>query len=296
MKKIEAEKESGYEKIGPTAWGVAYFRTFSDIEYAREIFEELDGVVKPTDPVQIEFMESARKRSNLAPQFEARYKLINRLLAENKTNQILELAAGLAGRGLAMAEEDPSLQYVEVDLPVMAAHKRELLQNLFSKGKAKPQSNLHVEDGDALDENSLLAATRHFKSGPISVVNEGLLRYLNFDEKSAVARNVHALLEKFGGAWITSDITLKKILAYEREREDGRATVKAMSGIDVEANSFESEEAARKFFEDLGFSVERHGFLEVASELVSPKRLGLSDQQIEEMLKQAVVFVMRVKN
>ncbi|MGC9599586.1 MAG: class I SAM-dependent methyltransferase [Minisyncoccia bacterium] len=290
----KVKKENGYEKIGPMAWAVAYFRTFSDIKYAKEIFEELDSVVKPADPVRLEYMESA-KRFNFAPQFEARYKLINRLLKENKTNQILELAAGLAGRGLAMAEEDPSLQYVEVDLPAMAAHKRRMLQNLFAKGKAKPQSNLHVEDGNALDENSLFAATRYFKDEPISVVNEGLLRYLTLDEKKIVAENVCSLLQKFGGVWITSDITTKKVLAYEEERTDNLARVKAMAGIDVEANRFEDQDAAQKFFEDLGFSVERHSFLEAANELVSPKKLGLSDQEVENMIKHATVFVMRLR-
>ncbi len=294
MEKLE--NESGYEKIGPTAWGVAHFRTFSDIKYAEEIFEELDSVVKPADPVQLEYMGSIRRSElALAPQFEARYKLINWLLKENKTNQILELATGLAGRGLATAEADPSLQYVEVDLPAMAAHKREMLQNLFAKGKAKPQSNLHVEDGNALDEGSLFAAARYFKDEPISVVNEGLLRYLTPDEKKIVAENVRALLRKFGGAWITSDISTKRVLAYEEERTDNHARVKAMSGIDVKTNSFEDQDAAQKFFEDLGFSVERHSFLEVAGELVSPKKLGLSDQEVENMIQHATVFVMRLR-
>ncbi len=292
---MKKEEISSYEKIGPTAWGVAWHRTFSDIKYAKEIFEELDRIVKPADPAQLEYMESVRK-SKMAPQFEACYKLIDRLIAENKTNQILELAAGIAGRGLAMTQENPSLRYVEVDLPAMAANKRMLLQNLVSRGGAKWRDNLHVEDGNALDRDSLFAATRYFKNEPITVIHEGLLRYMNFDEKRTVADNVHALLEKFGGAWVTSDITLKRVLHSEQkeEREDNRKRILLMSGIDVSANSFENENEAKKFFEERGFSVERHGFMEVINELVSPAKIGLSRDDVEDLLKDPVVFVMRL--
>ena len=288
-------EKSGYEKIGPTAWGVAYFRTFSDIKYAKEIFEELDLVVKPTDPAQIEYMKYVKERAGLSPQFEARYKLINKVLEENKTHQILELAAGLAGRGLAMTEMDSSLEYVEVDLPAMILHKQEMLRNLFERSNAKPRDNLHIEQGDALDLNSLLAATERFAIEPISVVHEGLLRYLNFDQKASVARNIRELLKKFGGCWITSDITLKKILANEKVRKEGRRQVLLLSGIDVEDNSFEDEESAQKFFGDLGFSIESHQFSEVKDILVSPMKLHLSASDVDEILNYAVVFVMRLK-
>ncbi|MBN1778650.1 MAG: class I SAM-dependent methyltransferase [Candidatus Buchananbacteria bacterium] len=286
--------EKKYENVGPTAWRVAYFRAQSDIKYAAEIFAELDSIVKPTTSAQIEYMESS-KTSNLAPQFEARYKLIDLLLEKHKTKQILEIAAGLSPRGLAMAEADSDLQYVELDLPQMAGDKRKLLGNLFSAGQAQAQSNLHIEDGDALNLDSLAAATKYFGDEPISVIHEGLLRYLNFEQKAIVAKNIRSLLEKFGGAWITSDITLKKILHYEKEREDNRRRIMAISGIDVEANCFDSVESACDFFDQLGFSVEQHSFLEVIDQLVSPQRQNISIDEVKKMIRHAVVFVMRLK-
>jgi len=292
---MKISENSDYKKIGPTAWGVAWHRTLSDIEYAKEIFEELDEVVKPTEPAQLTYMESVKK-SKIAPQIEARYKLIDKLIAENKTNQILELAAGLAGRGLVMTRDNSSLQYVEVDLPAMAENKRILLQKLISKGKAKQQDNLQVVDGDALNLESLLAASKYLKDEPVTIIHEGLLRYLNFNEKRAVANNIRTLLQKFGGSWITSDITLKRILKSERkeEREDNRKRVLLLSGIDVGANSFENEDAAKKFFEELGFSVERREFMEVIDELVSPAKLNMSASDVKDLLKDPVVFVMRL--
>lgn len=50
----------------------------------------------------------------------------------------------------------------------------------------------------------------------------------------------------------------------------------------------------KDFFENLGFSVERHSFLEVMGELTSPEKLDISPQEAEKMIEPAVVFVMRL--
>lgn len=83
MDKDQSKKGSPYEKISATAWGVAYRRTFSDIKYTKEIFDELDKTVETNDPIELEYMESIKK-SKISPQFEARYKLISRLLEKIK--------------------------------------------------------------------------------------------------------------------------------------------------------------------------------------------------------------------
>ena len=294
MKQDNLNNKNGYEKIAPTAWGVAYARAQAEIKYAQEIFDELDVVVQSADYLELEYLQRA-KELKIAPRFEARYKLINRLIDENKTNQILEIASGLAPRGLMMTEGDESLCYVEVDLPEMASYKRELLKNIFDKNKASLQKNLHIEDGDALDYDSLVAATKYFYDEPITVVQEGLLRYMNFDQKTIVANNVHKLLEKFGGSWITPDITLARILEQTEEGRVNRDMVKEMSGIDINQNTFESEQAAVEFFEVLGFVVEKHSFGEIIDELVSPNKFGLSAEYVKGFLKHDVVFVMRLE-
>lgn len=42
----------------------------------------------------------------------------------------------------------------------------------------------------------------------IAIINEGLLRYLTFEEKKIVATNVYNML-KYNGVWITCDVTPK---------------------------------------------------------------------------------------
>ena len=287
--KTGLETRTSFDRIAHTAWGPAYNRAQAGIKYAPEIFDAIDAVVKPTDPLEKEYLNT-RKESGIGPRFEARYILTNRLLAQNKTSQILEIASGLSPRGQIMTEEDPSLTYVEVDLPTMTENKRKILKKLFTEGVAKPQKNLHIEDGNSLDFESLTSAIKYFKNAPISIINEGLLSYFNFDQKAIMAKNIRSLLEKFGGVWITPDINLVKKQTITSHQK----LVKELSGINIQDNEFADEESAIKFFEDAGFIVERHTLLEVADELVSIKKLGLSKKDTEEILNRPV-FLMRLK-
>jgi len=116
------------------------------------------------------------------------------------------------------------------------------------------------------------------------------MRYLNFEQKTQVAKNVKALLETYGGVYITPDITLK-IFIDERVQK----IFSNMIGMDANANAFENVEAAEKFFNDLGFTVEKHPFAEIKDELVSPQKLGLTEEQVRQAIDAPVFFVMRLK-
>ena len=62
--------EDSYEVISPTAWMVAYKRTFTYIPLCAEIYEELENYQKPKE------LTPELMRPEMAPQFEARYKLM----------------------------------------------------------------------------------------------------------------------------------------------------------------------------------------------------------------------------
>ena len=290
---IPAPASTDYVKIIPTAWLTAYPKTFSDIALAQEIFHELEQIrVMHGKPA----VSSNFKVPKLAPEIEARYKLVTKLLYQSGVRQVLEIAAGLSPRGMTLAK-DPSWTYVEMDLPEMIAEKRAIAQRLISSSKIITMPNLHFEEGNALATNDLDRAVSHFEKKPIAVINEGLLRYLNFTQKAAVARNVHAILTLFGGVWITPDITLRKLLEIQdKTTMPGKnEAIIETTGINYNENRFENEQEAKKFFESFGFLVERHSFLEIRSELTSPRTLHLCDAETEEMIRPLVAFVMRVK-
>ncbi|MFA7717116.1 MAG: class I SAM-dependent methyltransferase [Candidatus Absconditabacterales bacterium] len=270
---------------------VAYRRTFTDIPYSAEIFEILEKIRKRND---YEAIPSDLKKPELAPQFEARHKLIDKLIYQTHSDQILELASGFSSRGLSMSREN-NFHYVELDLPTVVKEKEQIIKEIAKEKGFEVPSNLHFEAGNVLDFKSFETAVKYFDtSKPLIIINEGLLRYLTKDEKAKVAQHIHKILEEFGGVWITSDISLRKIFSKENKvMNDHVKKISKLTGKDIFSNRFETEEEAKKFFEDLGFSIERHRFMEVYDDLISPKRLHLSQQQVKDVVEDAVVYVMR---
>lgn len=284
--------DASHDQISPTAWPVAYDRTFSDIPFSQELF---DALLEVRGQERSQLFDETQIRVALAPQFEARHKLLDRLIKESGIRQILELASGLTSRGLIFTE-DSSVRFVETDLPLMIEEKRKIIELLTKRGVIPLRTNLFLESANALSFVELKNATRHFSDGPIAIVNEGLLRYLNFEEKAEVAQNVHTLLVSHGGVWITPDISTVRIIDKEKDKAQSRVEkISKLTGRDISKNLFEGPDEAQTFFEHLGFSVERHRFMEVVDELVSPKRLNLTDEYVQEIIGTAVFFVMRVR-
>ena len=127
-------------------------------------------------------------------------------------------------------------------------------------------------------------------------MTEGLLRYLNFEEKAVVAANVHQLLERFGGVWITPDLSEGTFGRTNEKTEERNLRMKRITGVNLPENRFKDEQAAREFFENLGFDVERHSCLEVLDELISPQKLNFSKEQLKTMIADFPVFAMRVRS
>jgi O-methyltransferase involved in polyketide biosynthesis len=276
-----------FDKISPTAWIVAYRRSLSDIPYSFDILEELksNGFLDKVDDSLL--------RPDLAPQIEARYKIVDLYLKESGVKQILELASGLSPRGMAMSENQ-SVNYIEMDLPVMLNEKIKLIHRLKSKNKISDMPNLKFSPGNVLNMDDLLNATSSFDSSQkLAIINEGLMRYLTMDERVILARNIHELLTIFGGVWITPDISLKRIFENENIRDATHTQkVSNMTGADITGNRFEDKQHARHFFEELGFSVEQHSWLEVIHSLSSPNIVGISNNEVISMNKLPTLFVM----
>lgn len=100
---------------------------------------------------------------------------------------VVELAAGLSRRG-AWLSEDPSVRYVEVDLPHVIARKEALLDG-SSEGRAvKARGNLIRVGADArtLDLAGLVDV-------PPLVIAEGLLMYLEAPDQRALWARVAAI-------------------------------------------------------------------------------------------------------
>ena len=271
---------STFASISLTAKLTAYMRQFTDIPFARDVaelvqaraaFEKLlsDRHLKPDDLTWY------------APIFEARYKSISEMIRRSGARQILELASGLSLRGLAMTAE-PGLHYVETDLDELNREKSALVSEISRRHGLPARDNLRMIAANALEREDLAAATANFQPGqPMAIVHEGLLQYLTSTEAETVARNIHELLGKFGGVWITPDFSLKADAANVSEQQQQfRQIVASATDRTMYNNAFNDTEHLNSYFGRLGFQVEVFNQLYLAPDLVSADRLrpGLLDE------------------
>jgi O-methyltransferase involved in polyketide biosynthesis len=239
-----------FRRVSVTALIPAFARgEYTTIQWAREMLEVLraQGAMLPEGPW--------REYGAFASIFDARFRAVSRLVEEKAATQVLELAAGLSPRGIELASR--GIVYVEADLAESVAVKREVLTALLGS----IPKNLHLCAASAIDRAQLLACCAPFVAGrAVAVTTEGLLRYLTFDEKALVAANVHEILRRYGGWWITPDIHLRS-LAQRQTPAHREAELKTL-GRDLNENYFEDLDHARRFFERCGFAVESRPLLQ----------------------------------
>lgn len=116
--------------------------------------------------------------------------------------------------------QDPAITYVETDLEALTHTKHDMVELLLQQYDQAQPKNLHMVVANAMDPAQLEAATEPFRpSQPIAVVNEGLIQYLSLAELDTLTRNVHDLLKRHGGVWITPDFSFKEHLQGIPDRQ-----------------------------------------------------------------------------
>ena len=147
------------------------------------------------------------------------------------------------------------VQYIDTDLPSIVDEKKEMLDELLTDVPI-PKGNLELLPLNALDEKAFTTIVNHFKRGPIIILNEGLMIYLNEEEKRKLCRIIHAILKEREGYWITADIYLKPpshIPAFKMADD----LQPLLDQHKVNENMFESLESAANFFESEGFVIDK---------------------------------------
>lgn len=270
-----------FESISPTAIFTAYPKIYTDIPYEKEIYKWLSN--NCNDKVKLNKL--------LAPEIEARYKLTNRLLDKLEIKQVLEIAAGYSSRGLIYSKK--GYKYVEMDLDNVSKNKMKLLKSIDETNE-----NLHILCGNALNENDYIESEKYFEEDKeIAIINEGLLRYLTFEEKKIVGTNIYNMLKRHNnGVWITCDVTPKKFL-HEQDKcipNCNNDVSKITSRNDLKER-FENVEHIKSFFGEIGFkNIEIHKFSEMKDELKSFDILGINKNKYDELLESCIVAVMKI--
>lgn len=234
-----------FSTISPTARALLLAKAQTTIPYAREAAELLFGaeaVSRARDDATSNPAIAGRQRH-----FELRERSIDEALAMRGAMRVLELAAGFSLRGLAMAECE-GVVYIDTDLAEIATAKADLVARLHPAPLA---GALHVRALDALDTRAFRAMVDGIPAGPLAIVHEGLLMYLDDEEKARLAANVREALVARGGAWITADVYVRGPTRMYRDEQ----TQSFLDRHNVEENKFASFAAAASFFTAQGFAL-----------------------------------------
>jgi O-methyltransferase involved in polyketide biosynthesis len=226
-----------------------------------------------------------------APYWEARYKGTNRILAEHGITQILEIAAGLSPRGLAMTR-DSKIIYVVTDLPQILEEERMIADSMLVKSN-NHRPNLYYRAVNALDMESLSAAMSVFKDDrATAIIAEGLLPYFSRREKETLADNIRELLGKYGGIWIATDVQTKQYMQKVSQIAENTgkrlARISNSTGTDLESNLFIDDADIEQFFNKAGFRMEEYSYSNILGDLSSIKLLNLNEAEIlrvQQLLK-----------
>ncbi|HEX8792503.1 MAG TPA: class I SAM-dependent methyltransferase [Polyangiaceae bacterium] len=235
-----------FSSISPSAKALLLVRAQTALPFARRAAELLwgAGAVEQAERDTASTAGAAGRRDH----FERRARSIDAAIETVGSPRILELAAGLSFRGLDMAERRADVFYLDTDLPETAAMKADLVAQLHPEPL---RGRLLVRALDAMDGDAVRATVDLLPTGPISIVQEGLLMYLDDAEKAALAAIVRGVLLERGGAWITADVYVRSVIRPQRDER----TTRFLEQHKVEEKKFADFASAATFFESHGFAV-----------------------------------------
>ena len=236
-----------YSTISPSALSLLLMKSQSSIAFAKQAAALLWGDFAPKELADAMAVAGAPQRLR---HFENRYFSLDRLLKDAGLPRVLEMAAGLSFRGLELARPSTTF-YLDTDLPEIITVKADLVAKLHTEPLL---GTLRVQALNVLDETAFRATVEAMPAGPIAIANEGLLVYLDAEEKARLAANVRAALQARGGAWLTADVYVRHPLGAAPTVGYGRSR-KFLEQHRVEENKFDSWHAAEQFFNAHGFSV-----------------------------------------
>jgi O-methyltransferase involved in polyketide biosynthesis len=188
------------ERISPTAHYTGYVWARNGLSHPELASWQGRALFEATRPTML--VLGALGSPTLEPYLLARHRAIDARLEDwlSPGAQVLEVAGGLSPRGWRFKRRHSNrIDYVEADLPDMAARKRQALARMGA---------LHrVEDLDALRPGGLedLAATLD-PGRPLAIITEGLLSYLDRDDVLGLWRRFADTLSGFPDGLYLSDL------------------------------------------------------------------------------------------
>ncbi len=248
MDHVQASRD--FSAISPSALALLELKAQTDIPFAAQAA----ALVSRDARNRLDLMADKALFWGRVLHFESRYHSINSLIDSQPLSNILELSSGFNFRGLDLLRK-PGIHYIDTDLPELIAQKAGLVEELMKEVTPGNGSRLELLALNALDPAAFYGVMQRFGEGPVTIVNEGLLMYLDNEEKALLCRNIRGELELRGGCWITADIYIRNPL-YEQQAEGDDKLADFFRAHRVYEHMFRSEAEAEAFFNREGFVID----------------------------------------
>src|ERR1035437_298186 len=291
LKHEKTGRQKDYANIGPTAALIAYYRSCSDIPFARQLAYEIGAESASRQMI----VDDSLLLAKAIVAFEARFKSVDAVLRRYPgITRFIEIPAGFSTRGLTMTRSNPCVEYVECDLEAMLTAKRRAVAQLIADMGERQSDSLRFQAANILDPDQLHLAAHELSSGPIGIITEGLLSYLNRDEKRIAAGNIHQLLKSCGGVWVITDLT-RVFATNDARAAELRHNISVLTGFSPITGCFNSLEEARRFFEGLGFRVHDYRRSDVIDKLSAVAASRLTSSEILAFLETQATFALEAE-
>jgi O-methyltransferase involved in polyketide biosynthesis len=257
--------QKDYSSISPSAKSLLLAKGYTNIPFAKEMAALMDR----SEVFDMSFDENDFWFWIRVMHFEMRYWSIDQLLKQTDNKNILELSSGFSFRGIEICRQDAAMHYIDTDLPELITAKQQMMDQLQLDQNLKGKFELLPLN--AMDEAAFQRVVQRFGEGPLSIINEGLLMYLNRDEKARLCQTIHGILKQRGGCWITADVYVKRSDEMRAELPQSKSEKAFFEQHNIEENKFDSYESAQMFFKEQGFEVVKEAVPDYASLSVMPK-------------------------
>jgi len=236
-----------FSSVSPSAKSLLMMKGYTTIPYAKETAALMHG----PEAFGLDFENKDFWFWVRVMHFESRYLSISQLLQHTGNRNILELSSGYSLRGLDLCVKDPGTHYIDTDLPDVIATKQRMIDQLQLMSNVP--GNLELLPLNAMNDDEFDKVVSRFGNSGFTIVNEGLLMYLNLEEKKQLCKTIHRALSKNGGQWITADVYVKRSGEAVASIPQSQKEAAFFEQHNIEENKFDDYDAAHAFFKEQGF-------------------------------------------
>jgi O-methyltransferase involved in polyketide biosynthesis len=267
-------QQKDYSSISPSAKSLLLLKGYTNIPFAKETAALMDS----SEVFDLSFDETDFWFWIRVMHFELRYWSIDQLLRQTDSKNILELSSGFSFRGIDFCNKNAAVHYIDSDLPDLVAVKRQMIEQL--KLDKNLQGTFELLPLNAMDEAAFRQTVQRFGEGPLSIINEGLLMYLNTEEKTRLCQTIHGILKARGGCWITADVYVKRSTEMRAELPLSKGERAFLEQHNIEENKFDTYNAAEAFFKEMGFELIKEAEPDYASLSVMPMLMKVLPEEV----------------